>query len=442
MPEHEALLRGLAALSLAGAYHAQGDFASSQRVLQEAALGSRQTGNVMIAVSAAYYQAERCRREGDLRQARSLFQRALDLATDRSGERFPVASLALVGLGEIAREENEFGAALQYLREGTALAGRWAPVAAIQAYLTLARIRQAQGDWGGVQEALEAMRQAASQFRATDQGDQMLELARAWMQVAQYDPSTRSEQALEGPRRWADRYGLGGEVDPEALEKDDDINVRRLRKYQYPVAARLRIAEGRPREALALLESALPIVERMNRIGLVIEYQALIALAAQALGQDERAMQSLERALALAEPASFVRLFVDEGKPMARLLYEAATRHIHPEYVGRLLAAFPASCQPTADSWQHSAISPQKGEGHKHSALSTHRPTVTPLSERELEVLRLIATGLSNEEVARQLVVSLPTVKFHTGNIYSKLGVRNRTEAVARGRGLGLLPLA
>ncbi|MGI5837221.1 MAG: LuxR C-terminal-related transcriptional regulator [Chloroflexota bacterium] len=443
LPEHEVLLRGLAALNLAGAYHANGDAAASERVLQEAALDSRQTGNVMVAVSAVYYQAERCRREGDLRKARSLFQRALDLATEGNGDRLPIASQALVGLGEIAREWNELDIARQLALEAIALAERWAPVAVVEAHLTLARIGQAKGDWEGVREALQTMRQTVSGFKATDIGDRLVDLAEAWMQVAQYDPSLSPEQALDGPRRWADRCGLGGDVDPQALEKEGDINLRRMRKYQYPVVARLRIAEGRPGEALELLESALPIVEKLNRIGMIIEYQILIALAARALGQHAKAIQSLERALALAEPAGFVRIFVDEGKPMARLLYEAASQHIYPEYVGRLLAAFPAGRQQSAFSNQLSAITRKISEPRtQNPELSTQNSLVEPLSERELEVLRLIAEGLSNEEIAQRLVVSLPTIKFHTSNIYGKLSVRNRTEAVAKARGRDILPLA
>lgn len=411
LPETEALMRGLAVLNLAAAYHTQGDLAASQRILQEAALGSHPTGNVMMAVAALCYRAELCRREGKLRQARSLYQQALDFATDQRGNRLPIAGRALIGLGEIAREWNELDAATEYVFEGIELAGRWAQAGTLEAYLTLARIRQAQGDWVGVHEALQAMRQVAIEFKATEVDDRVVDMVEAWMQTMQGN--------LDGPRRWAERYGLSGKVDPLSLEQGDDITVRRLRKYEYPVAARLWMAEDRPAEALALLKSALPIVEKMNRIGLVIEYEILIALAAQALGQSEKAMQALERALALAEPEGFTRIFVDAGKPMARLLYEAAAGRIKPEYAGQLLAAFPTAAPPT----------PKKVE------------MVEPLSERELEVLQLIAEGLSNEEAAQRLVLSLPTIKWHASNIYGKLGVKNRTEAVAKARGLGLLSL-
>lgn len=412
LPENEGFLRGLAALTLAWVYQAKGDIASSERVMQEAALASHQPGNTMITLFAMCERAELYRLEANLRQARLLYQQALDLATDKNGGRLPIASQALAGLGEISREWNELDTATRYVLEGIELAGRWAQAGALEAYLTLARIRQAQEDWGGVHEALQMMRQVAIEFKATEADDRMVDMAEAWMQVAQGD--------LAGPRHWAERYGLSGNVDPLTLAQGDDVIVRRLCEYECPVAARLWIAEGRPAEAMALLQSALPMAEKTRQMGLVIEYEILIALAAQALGQNGKAMQSLEHALALTESEGFVRVFVDEGKPMARLLCEAASHRIKPDYVGRLLAAFPTATPSP----------PEQAE------------IIEPLSGRELEVLRLIAEGLSNEEIAQRLVLSLHTIKWHTSNIYSKLSVKNRTEAVAKARGLGLLSLA
>jgi LuxR family maltose regulon positive regulatory protein len=132
-------------------------------------------------------------------------------------------------------------------------------------------------------------------------------------------------------------------------------------------------------------------------------------------------MASLEHALSLAEPEGYVCIFVREGEAVARLLYLAAERGISPEYAGRLLAAFP--------KWEP-AVQEAQAE------------LVEPLSERELDVLRLIAEGLTNQEIADRLVLSLRTVKWHAGNIYGKLGVKNRTQAVARARSLGILPAA
>jgi LuxR family transcriptional regulator, maltose regulon positive regulatory protein len=170
--------------------------------------------------------------------------------------------------------------------------------------------------------------------------------------------------------------------------------------------------------AQALLERLCQATEAEGRAGVQIEALALEALAHWRRGERAGALTALERALRLAEPDGYVRLFADLGLPMARLLQEARSRAVLPDYVEKLLAAFggdlplPASVE---------AVLPE------------------PLSPREQEVLGLVAAGLTNREIAEQLVISSETVKKHTGTIYGKLGVSNRTEAVARARALDLL---
>jgi LuxR family maltose regulon positive regulatory protein len=136
-------------------------------------------------------------------------------------------------------------------------------------------------------------------------------------------------------------------------------------------------------------------------------------------------MTSLERALSLAEPGGFIRIFVDEGPPMARLLYDAFKRGIAPEYTRRLLAAFPVA---------------ETEESEPSKSQVAESELIEPLSDRELEVLELIADGLTNREIASRLFLSLNTVKVHTRNVYGKLGVHSRTQAVARAQALGILP--
>ena len=150
----------------------------------------------------------------------------------------------------------------------------------------------------------------------------------------------------------------------------------------------------------------------------MLEILVLQALVHHAQGDTALALATLTRALSLAEPEGYVRIFLDEGPPMARLLHEAAARGVAPEHTRQLLAAF----------------SPAEPPGARAAGLD-------PLSERELEVLRQIAAGLTNREIAGRLYLSLYTVKAHARSIYDKLGASNRTQAVAIARELGFLPL-
>jgi LuxR family maltose regulon positive regulatory protein len=154
-------------------------------------------------------------------------------------------------------------------------------------------------------------------------------------------------------------------------------------------------------------------------MGTVIETLTLRALALYALGQGGEAAQSLGRALQLAEPERVARVFLDQGQAIAVLLRQAAAAGFVPGYANRLLAAY--------------------GEKEGRRREVDMSALIEPLSDRELEVLGLIATGLTNPEIAQQLVISLPTVKSHTRNLYGKLGVHSRKQAVQRAKALGIL---
>ena len=185
------------------------------------------------------------------------------------------------------------------------------------------------------------------------------------------------------------------------------------------------MAQGCLDQSMDLLPHLFNAAEAGERTTKVIEILILQALALQSKGDVEQATAKLKKALILANPGGFIRIFVDEGPPMARLLYQALERGISPDYVRRLLAAFPVV------------------EPEKTAPFSTQVPKselIEPLSEREIEVLQLIAEGLTNREIAARLFLSVNTVKVHSRNIYGKLGAHNRTEAAAKAQALGILP--
>jgi LuxR family maltose regulon positive regulatory protein len=222
-----------------------------------------------------------------------------------------------------------------------------------------------------------------------------------------------AQDKLEAATQWAEERGLNPDKDPTHMSG-----------YKYLALARILIAQGRWDETTRFLQGMLETSEAGGDVTRVIEILILQALAFHVGEDKEKAMITLERALTLAESRGFYRVFVDEGPSMAPLLYEALDRNIAPDYVNLLLQAFPID--------ESEQIDPSKAQ-------STGPDYIEPLSDREIEVLQLIAEGLSNANIASRLFLSLGTVKTHARNIYGKLGVHNRTEAVARARVLGIL---
>ncbi len=218
-------------------------------------------------------------------------------------------------------------------------------------------------------------------------------------------------------------------------------------EFEHLLWARLLIAQKEADAALQLLGRLLQGAEAGGRTGRVIEILALQALAQQALGDSKQALIALRQALSLAEPQGYVRLFVDEGTRMQTLLQMAATRKISPVYIDNLLAAFavqhddPGPAEETKTRDRSVATSPSSSALGRSQSLSRDEAEtpVEALSNRELEVLRLIAAGLTNRQIAQELTIAVSTVKTHVKNIHAKLRVQNRTQAVARARELHLL---
>jgi LuxR family transcriptional regulator, maltose regulon positive regulatory protein len=409
LPDDDHLWRGAAASLLGIAYWTSGDLEAAYRSFADGVSHQQMTGHVRFQIAGTYILADIRIAQGRLNEAVRTYEQSLQLATEQGEPVWGTANL-YVGLSELHRERGDLEAAKQHLLRSKELDEHGGlPETRYRWYVAMARIKEAQGD---LDAALDLLDEAERQY------------------VESPDPDVRPVAALK-TRVWVAQGRLAealGWTREQGLSAHDDLSY--LREFEHITLARVLLAryksdreEHSIHEAMELLECLLQAAEEGGRMGSVIEILMLQALAHEVQGDSSTALVPLERALSLAEPEGYVRVFVDEGRPMAQLLSEAAAHGIMPAYTTKLLAVL-------------------ESEEHKSEEGSHRFPTesvVEPLSQRELEVLRLIARGLSNREISQRLFLALSTVKGHNRIIFSKLMVQRRTEAVARARELGLL---
>ena len=414
LPGDDPFLRFAVAWHANFSYVSDGDLRANKQALAESAKAGLATGNLTIAVGALCQLARLSARQGHLRRAESLYQQALDTAVDGQ-QQLPIAGLALLGLGELAREWNELDTAVKYLVDGIHLTGQWRDLASLAGFVSLVRTRQAQGDEAGADDALAQLKTVALRSDATEVDDLVADFIQARLELLRGN--------IDGALRWAEEKGLNRIKTPILLEKEGDNLLLHLRKYEALVLARIWIAQDRSSDALSLLlQPMLNWLAKRERADLQIETRILCALAWQSQKAMAEAVNCLKEAVSLGQSGGYTRIFVDEGQVVAELLKRIQTEdEAVTLYIRRLLDAF-------------------EDERPTDSYTATSQTLIEPLSERELQILRLIAEGMSNREIAQELILSLPTIKWHTSNIYGKLGVRNRTTAVAKARALKLLP--
>jgi LuxR family maltose regulon positive regulatory protein len=356
--------------------------------------------------------------QGMLHQALETHRDALQLGA-RPGKRpVPFAGMAYVGIAMLLYEWNDLEAALHYAREGIGLSEMGGRVSYVLAGRTvLALVYQARGEVGRAFETIRKVEELAQRHGHPYVMAEMAELRiRLW--IAQGNLVTASQWALE-----YDGSVFDEGIPPLAHEMQQIAMVRVLIARALSSASDEPSRAGLPNadeidDALGHLEGLLDGAEASGRARSVIKILALQALAFQAQGDQGRAMSALGRALFLAEPEGYVRTFVDEGEPISMLLRSARAQGLAPSYVASLLAVLGEAATPVPPEVQ---------------------PLVEPLTERELEVLCLIAAGLSNQEIAQELVIAVSTVKSHINHVYGKMGVKSRTQAVARAQSLGML---
>ncbi len=422
LPATDHLRRGPAAALLGLAQWASGDLDAAYHTLAAAMSGFQKVGNLHFATSVTSGLADIRTVQGRLQDAIRSYTQALTLALAHhpEGTRPLIRGTAnlYLGLSELYHEQDQREIAIEHLRRAEELGdAAGLPDWRYRFCRAQARVKEIQGDSAGALHLLDA---AERHFRSTPVPEaRPLAALRARLWLAQ----GRLVEAL----RWVQEQGLS---------VDDELSF--LREFDHITLARVLLAQATSAPADRTIDEALRLLDRLaqaavagGRMGSVIEIGVLQALAHQAQGNLPSALVALQRALTLAEPEGYVRLFVDEGVPMAVLLNEAAKHSVAPAYVRQLRAALgqvEASIAVTQDLFAARA-----------PTIPAQTFAIEPLSERELEVLRLLGTELAGPEIARRLMVSLNTMRTHTKNIFSKLGVNNRRAAVRRAEELDLV---
>ncbi|HYP20683.1 MAG TPA: LuxR C-terminal-related transcriptional regulator, partial [Chloroflexia bacterium] len=409
LPAERLDLRGHVALNLGLTYMDFGEMEQTAHYLAQAHEIGRASGNLRLAIFGLRYLGVARMVQGRLHEAARLYRQALQVAAEgQDGTRpaLPAAGVAYAGLGRLLYEWNYLDEAREHALRGLELGKRGGErKILLEGYTVLGKTLNALGDPQGALEAMDRMVEIAG----ADWGHR----TRLWL----------AQGRVADAARWLHEKGITRDA---PLHYDLEL--------EHLSAARVMVAQGHADDALYLLDRLLTSAEAQGRGRSVIETLTVRAAALHSQGRADAARQSLERALALAAPERFVRTFADEGGPIADLLEAVysdrqprrrSVTHIPEDYLSTLLSAL--------------GRIPGEAPGHTRYPGAPQDLLLEPLTPREMAVLRLMSNGMSNAQIAEELVIGVGTVKTHALGIYGKLDARNRTQAVARARKLGLL---
>jgi LuxR family maltose regulon positive regulatory protein len=407
-PEDEYYQRGIAAMFLGLATWSSGELEAAFQSIARSVASIQKSDNLYLEIPGTVFLADIKRAQGRLREAAGLYQQGLQRVGAQNAPLLQGTPDLYIGLGELARERDDLPAAVAHLLTGEKLSRQVIlPGSGHRLRAAMAHLKVAEADLDSALDLLNQAERRYEQDPVPDVRPVAAVRARLWLK------QDRLPEALS----WAQARGLSVADDLNYLCEFEHITLARIRLAQYQHDGEAQAI----RDALSLLARLLPAAEAGDRLGSVIEILVLQALAHKAQGNSIAALAPLKRALTLAEPEGYVRIFVDEGRPLQTLLAESLSRGADAGYVTHLLTA----------------ISRQTGD--EPTIPDPNQLLIEPLSKRELDVLGLIALGYTNQAIADELVIALSTVKKHVNNTFGKLGVSSRTQAVSRARELGLL---
>ena len=441
-PEDDHMTRGGAAGFLGLAYWTSGDLEAAHRTYADGMASLQKAGNISDAINGATTLAAIRIAQGRLHDAMRTYEQALQLAMEHGTPGFAVRGTAdmYVGMSEILRERNDLHAATQHLLRSKEMGEHTGfPENRYRWRVAMARIRHAQGDLEGALEMLDE----AERLYMSDFSPNVHPIA-AW-KTRVWVAQGRLAEALG----WARKQGLSAEDELSYLREFEHITLARILLARYGSDH----IDSAIHEAIGLLERLLKAAQEGGRMGSVIEILLLQALAQHMQGDIPAALLPLGQALTLAEPEDYVRIFLDEGEPMRLLIEDLRGKIVDGSfavsqsqpmellpYIERLLRSFSTGQTATTDQQHSPALAPVgRRLGVQVSPILPIENLVEPLSQRELEVLRLLKTELSGPEIARELTIALSTVRTHTESIYSKLNVKTRRAAVKRAIELNLI---
>jgi LuxR family maltose regulon positive regulatory protein len=405
LPETDHQTRISTLVTLSSALRLEGNLLGAMAVLEEAITLSRRLETTPMTIRALCALSSIQAARGGLSEAIATLNEAIRLSERGNSDgkliQLPAASIAYIRLGDILYRRNNVEQAFEYVQMGVKLAEKWGMANAIwEGYMTLAGIATSQGDYVAANQAMQHAKEASQKISARTKSTDAFQVE-LWLVQGMVDEAAA----------WVDQQGLTTDIPVQLWDLD------RLSTFVHVM-----IAQNDSVGALKLLSQMLTLVEKAGEVGYDIAFSIDIALAYLILGKGAEATEALIRAVKAGEKEGYSHVFIDHGQSLRPLLREIYSREIAVGYVMKLLSEID-----------------KKPEGKKQDLHEPPQHLIEPLSERELQVLRLLETSLTSVEISRELFISVNTTRTHIRNIYGKLAVHGRIEAIQKAKGLNLI---